>query len=198
MLEHVVSTDKNKYRAVVLGVSTGGVEALKRLLPALPAGFRLPILIVIHLAPDSDNGLALLLDSHAAIRVKEADDGEDVLPSTAYLAPANYHLLVSRDRRLALSTDARVNYARPSVDELFESAATVYGQSLIGIVLSGASSDGARGLQRIKQVGGYAIVQAPDDAEIDTMPRCALALVAADRVTTLSELPAVLAGLAEL
>ncbi|MES2263894.1 MAG: chemotaxis protein CheB [Pseudomonadota bacterium] len=186
-----------RFRAVALGVSMGGVDALKRLLSALPADFSLPLLIVIHLAAGAGDGLARLLDGLSALHVKEADEGEPALPGVAYLAPANYHLLVETDGRLSLSTDPPVNFARPSVDVLFESAAACYGAQLIGVVLTGAGGDGAPGLERIGALGGYTIVQDPDDAVMDAMPRNALARTAADRIATLAELPALLLALAE-
>ncbi|MES2015714.1 MAG: chemotaxis protein CheB [Pseudomonadota bacterium] len=185
-----------RFRAVVLGVSTGGVDALKRLLPALPAGFALPILIVIHIAPGSSDGLARLLDGLTQIRVKEADEGELAVPGVAYVAPANYHLLVEPDGRLGLSTDSPVNCARPSVDVLFESAALCYGAGLIGVILTGAGGDGAPGLACVARLGGFTIVQEPGDAQMDSMPSAALAALSADRVVALDALAALLAELA--
>jgi two-component system chemotaxis response regulator CheB len=132
-----------QFRAVVIGVSTGGVTALKRLLGGLPADFPVPVLIVAHIMPESDDGLAVLLDSLCAIRVKEADEQESMLPGVVYLAPANYHLLVERGGVLALSIDPPVCFARPSVDVLFESAAEAFGSELIGVILTGAGFDGS-------------------------------------------------------
>ncbi|MDD2272042.1 MAG: chemotaxis protein CheB [Desulfuromonadaceae bacterium] len=185
------------FKAVVIGVSTGGVTALKILLGALPVCFSLPIMIVSHIAPDSDDGLAVLLDTLCAIRVKEADEQENIVPGTAYLAPANYHLLVERGGTLALSVDQPVNFARPSVDVLFESAAEAYGAELIGIILTGAGIDGSHGLLKIKDSGGFTIVQDPVDAVMDSMPRHALQLLQADHVAPLTEIPALLVGLTE-
>ena len=189
---------KNKsrqFKVVVIGVSSGGVTALKKLLGALPASFPFPILIVSHISPDSDDGLAVLLDTLCAIRVKEADEQERIVPGTAYLAPANYHLLVERGGNLALSVDQPVNFARPSVDVLFESAAEAYGAELIGIILTGAGNDGRRGLLKIKNSGGLAIVQDPADAEMNSMPRNALQLLQADYIAQLTEIPTLLIGL---
>jgi two-component system chemotaxis response regulator CheB len=185
-----------RFRAVVLGVSTGGVDALKRLLPALPADFALPILIVIHIAPGSGDGLARLLDGQTWIRVKEADEGDLATPGMAYLAPPNYHLLVERDGRLSLSTDLPVNCARPSVDVLFESAAQCYGAGLIGVILTGAGGDGALGLACVARMKGYTIVQDPADAPMDSMPTAALAALTADRVVALDALAPLLVELA--
>jgi len=192
-----MKTGSRKYNAVVIGVSTGGVSALKFLLGALPADFSIPLLVVTHITPDADNGLALLLDSLSSIKVKEADEQEQIHPGTVYLAPANYHLLVERSEKLALSIDPPVNFARPSVDVLFESAADVYGTSLIGIVMTGAGSDGSNGLLRIKNSGGLAIVQDPSDAEMASMPMNALKLLKADHVIRLREIPDLLMRLAE-
>ena len=189
--------NQKQYHAVVIGVSMGGVEALTTLLGGLPKNFPLPLLIVHHISADSGSDLASLLCEHCAICVKEADDEETIAPGTAYLAPPNYHLLVEREGKLALSVDAPVNYARPSVDVLFESAAEAFGPDLIGVILTGAGSDGAHGLKTIKDKGGLALIQDPADAEADPMPRSALALVKADYVLPLKEIAPRLCVLAE-
>ncbi|MBV8667170.1 MAG: chemotaxis protein CheB [Burkholderiaceae bacterium] len=175
-------------KAIVLGVSAGGVAALKALLGSLPADFPLPILIVQHTAPDSGNMLAPLLNEMCEIRVKEAEECEAIQAGTAYLSPANYHLLVESDHTLSLSIDAHVSFARPSIDVLFESAATAFGSELIGVILTGANSDGSQGLKKIKEKGGLAIVQDPADALVATMPQAALDAVRADHVVPLEKL----------
>lgn len=187
---------KRQYGAVVLGVSLGGVEALGLLLGDLPGDFPLPLLVVHHISPDAGSDMAQLLGRHCALQVKEADEEELAAPGTVYLAPANYHLLVERDGRLALSIDPPVNFARPSVDVLFDSAADAFGAALIGIVLTGAGSDGSRGLAKIKGMGGVVIVQDPADAAADPMPRSALAAVRADYVLPLREIAPLLCRLA--
>jgi len=184
-------------KTVVIGVSTGGVQALKLVLGGLPSDFPVPILVVAHIMPTADNGLAILLDAHCSLRVKEADDQETINAATVYLAPANYHLLVERDGRLALSIDPLVNFARPSVDVLFESAAEAFGASVIGIILTGAGCDGSNGLARIQQRGGITIVQDPADAEMDAMPGSALHLLKPDFVKPLKEIPGLLVTLVE-
>lgn len=186
------------FRAIVIGVSTGGVHALAMLLGRLPAGFPIPILIVQHIGAESGDGLARLLDRQSALRVKEADEQDELAPATVYLAPANYHLLVESGGILSLSADAPVSYARPSVDVLFESAADAFGPQLIGIVLTGANFDGSRGLARIKQKGGIAIVQDPADAEAAQMPQAALAATAVDHTVTLAEMVPLLQKLAAM
>jgi two-component system chemotaxis response regulator CheB len=186
----------SNYQAVVIGVSSGGVQALKKLLGPLPADFPLPVLIVQHIGPDAGSGLARLLDECCALRVKEADEQDAILPGTVYLAPPNYHLLVERDGCLALSADPHVSFARPSVDVLFESAAEVFGPRLIGIVLTGANSDGSRGLRSVKQHGGLAIVQDPADAEARQMPQAAMVATRVDHVANLDGMAVLLQKLA--
>ncbi|MTW03599.1 chemotaxis protein CheB [Duganella ginsengisoli] len=185
-----------RYSAVAIAVSTGGVEALKRVLPPLPAGFPLPVLVVIHIAAASGDGLARLLDGMSKLHVKEADEGELAVAGTVYMAPPDYHMLVELDGGLALTFDPPVNFARPSADVLFESACASYGPALIGVVLTGAGSDGAMGLAHIGAAGGYTIVQDPDDALMDAMPCAALACRTPDSVVKLDALPALLQKLA--
>lgn len=186
-----------RFQAIAIGVSTGGVQALKTLFGRLPSDFPLPLLVVQHISPEAGNGMAKLLDDQCAIRVKEADEQDVVLPGTVYLAPPNYHLLVEKACTLSLSADAPVSYARPSVDVLFESAAAVYGAGLIAMVLTGANHDGSRGAKAVKRRGGIVVVQDPEDAEARQMPDAALAATAADHVVALDDMAALLRRLAE-
>jgi two-component system chemotaxis response regulator CheB len=184
------------FQAVAIGVSTGGVQALKKLLGRLPAHFPLPVLIVQHISPEAGNGMAKLLDGVCRLRVKEADEQDLILPGTVYLAPPNYHLLTEHGGMLSLSADRPVSFARPSVDVLFESAATVFGPGLIAIVLTGANYDGSQGARVVKQRGGTVVVQHPDDAEARQMPEAALAATKADHVVPLADMAALLVRLA--
>ena len=184
------------FRLVVIGVSSGGVHALKQLLGALPGDFPLPLLIVQHISADADDGMARLLAEFCGIRVKEADEQERIAPGTAYLAPPNYHLQVERDGQLSLAADGYVSYARPWVDVLFESAAAAFGRAVIGVVLTGANADGARGLKAIKDAGGLAIIQDPADAESRQMPEAALAATESDYLLPLADIAATLLRLA--
>lgn len=161
--------------AVVIGASVGAIEALSVILPALPEDFPLPVFVVVHVASDSRSLLADLFSSRCRIPVKEAEDKEIIRSGTIYFAPAGYHLLVEPDFTLSLSSDEPVLYSRPSIDVLFESAADAYGDSLTGIVLTGANSDGAKGLHAICQSGGTALVQHPHTAVGSAMPQAALA-----------------------
>ncbi len=172
-------------RAVVIGASAGALEALSILLPALPATFRLPVIVVVHIPADTRNRLAEIFRTKCAVDVREAEDKEPLVPGTVFFAPPDYHLLVETDERLSLNTDEPVLYSRPSIDVLFESAADVYGASLIGIMLSGANEDGARGLSAIVKAGGAAIIQNPDEAFASTMPRAAMAACPSARVLSL-------------
>jgi two-component system, chemotaxis family, protein-glutamate methylesterase/glutaminase len=176
------------YAAVVIGVSTGGIEALKVLLPALPASFPLPIAIVQHRDRRSDGFLADYLNARTKIAVSEAEDKEPFCAAHAYLAPAGYHLLIESDRTLSLTVEERVNFSCPSIDVLFESAANVFAQSLVGIVLTGANADGAQGLKAIKASGGLAIVQDPQTAAAMAMPHAALQATPVDHVLPLERI----------
>lgn len=182
------TSNPTSFKAIVIGVSAGGVAALKQLLGYLPADFPLPLLVVQHTSPESGNVLAGLLDDICKIQIKEAEECETLQPGTAYLSPANYHLLVESDYTLSLSIDPPVSFARPSIDVLFESAALAYGPNLIGMILTGANSDGSQGLKKVKGKGGLAIVQDPSDALVATMPQAALDAVQADYVVPLAQL----------
>ncbi|WP_461481294.1 chemotaxis protein CheB [Porticoccus sp.] len=180
------------YEAVVLGASFGGMQMLKLLLTALPRDFSLPVIAVQHTAPTAEGALAELLNRVCEIEVREANEKEPIEPARVYLAPANYHLLVEPDRTFSLTVDERVNYARPAIDVLFETAAETYGAGLIGLVLTGANSDGAKGLRHIKDRGGLAIVQDPATAAAPAMPRAAILAARPHRVLAPEQITALL------
>ena len=169
-----------QFRAVVCGGSAGGVEALVRILSGLPSDFGLPVLVVQHLHPSDDGGLARHLARETRLRVIEPCDKERIEAGCVYVAPANYHMLVERSGTIALSTDERVNWSRPSIDVLFESAALAWGEGVIAIVLSGANADGAKGAQAVKTAGGLVIAQDPAEAEQPVMPQAAIDTGAVD------------------
>jgi two-component system chemotaxis response regulator CheB len=177
-----------RYQAVVIGVSAGGIDALKVILPALPVSFPLPIAIVQHRDKCSDGFLAEFLDRMSEVTVSEAEDKEPLCAGHAYMAPAGYHLLIESDRSFSLSVDSRVNHSCPSIDVLFESAADAFQESLIGIVLTGANADGAQGLKAIKAHGGLAIVQNPSTAQAAAMPRAALEATPVDYLVDLTQI----------
>ncbi len=161
-------------RAVVIGASAGGVQALLQILPPLPATYPLPVLIVVHVPPDRDNALVSLFQARCQIQVREAEDKEPVLPGVVYFAPSDYHLLVETDGTLSLSSDELVNHSRPSIDVLLESSADAFGSELVGVILTGANDDGARGLQAVVEAGGVAIVEDPAEAYASAMPAASL------------------------
>ncbi len=158
------AAQKMRYKAIVIGVSAGGFEALTTVISKLKPDFPVPVVIVQHQSPDSDGFLPEHLSASGSVHVKEAEDKEPLVPDTVYIAPPDYHLLIEEDCSLSLSAEEKINYARPAIDVLFDTAADVFGPHLIGIVLTGANSDGALGLKKIKEAGGFAIVQDPKTA----------------------------------
>ncbi|HEY4369453.1 MAG TPA: chemotaxis protein CheB [Steroidobacteraceae bacterium] len=162
--------------AVVIGGSAGALDVVRTVLKALPLSIAVPIAIVLHLPPRSADGLAQLLSADTALKVKQAEDKEPLQAGTIYIAPSGYHLLIESNHALALSVDLPVHYSRPAIDVLFESACDVYANRLLGILLSGASQDGAAGMHAIHEAGGITIVQEPTSAESSIMPASALAL----------------------
>jgi len=160
--------------AVVLGGSAGSVELLLTLLPAFDAACGVPILLVVHLPRARPSRLVELFTPKCALPVVEAEDKQPLLPGVIYVAPPDYHLLVDEGPRLALAADELVHHSRPSIDVLFESAVDFYGAALLGVVLSGANSDGAAGLSAIQRAGGLTFVQDPAEAVASAMPQAAL------------------------
>lgn len=162
------------YQIVVVGTSLGGLNALGTVLGGLPKTFPLPIVVVQHRGREVSEGLAEFLARKSALPVVEPSDKQPILPGSAYLAPADYHLLIEPGH-FTLSTEAPVQFARPSIDVLFESAADAYGSHVIGVVLTGSNADGARGAERIARKGGLVVVQDPATAESPIMPASAIA-----------------------
>lgn len=186
---------ESPWKAVVIGGSAGSLEALSAILPELPADFPLPIFVVVHLPADKESVLPEVLQVKSRLRICEAQDKEPIEAGTVYFAPPDYHLLVEVDGHLTLSFDEQVLFSRPSIDVLFESAADVYGAGLVGVVLSGANHDGARGLEAVAAEGGTAIVQSPCQAHAETMPEAALARCPAARSLDPKHIAAFLKGL---
>jgi two-component system chemotaxis response regulator CheB len=159
---------------VVIGGSAGSLDALAELLPGLPQGWSLPIVVVIHLPRTGPSALAEVLGAHTPLSVVEADDKQPLAPGTIHVGRPGYHLLVDAGPALALAVDEPVHFCMPSVDVLFESAAATCGPTVAAVVLSGGNEDGKRGVAAVRAAGGVVAVQAPDDAAIDVMPRAAL------------------------
>lgn len=191
--------DPRRIGAIVIGASAGGVDALSTLLPALQAQATVPVLIVLHLPREKPSLLADIFAPKCALPVHEAHDKAPVAPGTIYFAPPDYHLLVDRGPRhvphLALSVDEPVNFSRPAIDVLFESAAEVYGECLLGMVLTGGNHDGAAGLVAVDRAGGQTIVQTPEDAQLAYMPEAALARLTPTAVMSLAQIAALLRSL---
>jgi two-component system, chemotaxis family, protein-glutamate methylesterase/glutaminase len=181
-----------KPRAIVIGVSSGGVSALKILLPPLPADFSIPLLLVQHVGANTGGYWIEVLNKECPLDIHEAEEKEKIEPGHVYVAPPNYHMMVDSDETLALSIDERVNFARPSIDVLFETAAEVYREGLAGIVLTGANHDGAAGLKEIRESGGITIVQDPHTAVSRYMPEAAIAASTPDHILSLENIAALL------
>jgi len=184
--------DKRRIEMVVIGGSAGGVDALVGLLPALPEGFKSAVACILHVPGDRESRLAELFDARTPLPVREARDKEPIRPGTVYFAGSGYHLSVEEDRSFSLSCEAPVQFARPAIDILMESAADVYGPALAGILLTGANFDGAEGMCRIRERGGLTIVQDPEEAQVGTMPAEAIRRCAPHLVLPLAGIRAVL------
>lgn len=187
------------YELVALGASAGGVEALLHLCGALDAGgCRLPLVVVQHLPEDGRSKLAEIFAARLRRPVKEAEDKETLQSGVLYVAAPGYHLLIETERSFSLSREAPVNFSRPSIDLLFESAADAYGSSLIAALLTGANDDGAAGLEQAARRGGLTLVQAPDEAAVATMPLAALRRFTPDHVLPLQDMAELILRLEEV
>ena len=174
--------------AVAIGASAGGVEVLSMLLSSLPASCRLSFFIVLHIPRDRPSLLPELFSTRCALPVKEAEDKEPIQPGTVYFAPPDYHLLIDRGPAFALSSDEPVHFSRPSIDVLFDSAADIYGERLIGVILTGANQDGAEGLAAVGRAGGRTVVQDPVSAAVAYLPQATLDEGPVDFVLSLEQL----------
>jgi two-component system chemotaxis response regulator CheB len=181
--------------AVVIGGSAGSIEALLRLLPHVPADLDVPLLAVLHVPPGRASLLTATFGGRCAVPVREAIDKQTIEPGTLLLAPPDCHMMVERDFSISLSVDAPVHHSRPSIDVLFESAAWAWSRRLLGVLLSGASADGADGLAAIAERGGLAWVQDPDSAPSAFMPRAGLSATAAARPFSIASMGGAMAVL---
>jgi two-component system, chemotaxis family, protein-glutamate methylesterase/glutaminase len=179
------SKEKLPYEAIVIGSSAGGLDALGIFLPQLQSEIPVPILIVQHISASSDSFMVTYFDRICGLHVKEAEEKERLTPGTVYFAPPDYHLLVEADKTISLSNEEKVNYSRPSIDVLFETAAWAYGKQLIGIILTGANWDGAAGCEIIKNSGGLTIVQDPKTASVPRMPEAVIERFSPDHILPL-------------
>jgi two-component system chemotaxis response regulator CheB len=165
---------QRKRTVVVIGGSAGSFPVVNKILSELNNKFDKPIIMALHRLKHVRAGFAEALSIRSAVPVIEPVDKEKIKSRHAYLAPANYHLLVELGGYVSLSTTEMVHYSRPSIDVLFETAAYAYNSKLVAIILSGANKDGVDGLRRVKDMGGLTIVQNPTEAKINIMPRAAI------------------------
>ncbi len=187
----VLEEANRKYELVVIGCSMGGMQALDVVFAPLSKEFPLPVVVAQHRYRTSDRALPMYYGRHSRLEVVDADDKQWLRAGRIYLAPANYHLLIDRSGdqgELSLSTEAAVAHSRPSIDVMFESAADAYGPGVIGVILTGANRDGARGVAKIKQRGGFVVVQDPATAEAPEMPQAAIAAGRVDRILPLDRI----------
>ena len=176
---------------IAVGASAGGVEALSKLVSALPAGLPAAVFVVVHIPAESISVLPQILSRAGPLRATHAEDGEDIATGRIYVAPPDRHLLIKAGH-VRVVAGPRENRHRPAIDPLFRSAARLYATRVIGVVLTGAGDDGVAGLRAIKNRGGIAIVQDPADAAYPALPRNALDFIAADHVPSLDQLPSLL------
>jgi two-component system, chemotaxis family, protein-glutamate methylesterase/glutaminase len=172
------------YKAIVIGGSAGSFQILSKILSALPKTFNIPVILSMHRLKHVRSGFLEALTLKSGIPIIEPDDKEQIKPGKAYLAPANYHMFVELGNRIALSTEEPVNHSRPSIDLSFITAAQAFRDKLVGIILSGANSDGALGLQKVKEHHGLTIVQDPQECQVRTMTEAAMKLTKVDHVFT--------------
>jgi two-component system, chemotaxis family, protein-glutamate methylesterase/glutaminase len=193
---NAIDIQRQAISAIVIGTSAGGVEALTRILPSLPASMPVAILIVVHIPRERPSLLTDIFRQKCVMRVEEGIDKADIKPGHIYFAPADYHMLVDAGPQIALSVDDVIQFSRPSIDVLFESAADVYGKNLLGILLTGGNEDGASGLAYIARCGGTTVLQDPAEAASSAMPEGALKVMTPTHVLRLDEIAALLMTIA--
>jgi two-component system chemotaxis response regulator CheB len=176
------------YKAVVIGGSAGSFQVLTKILSSLPKNFPLPVLLCMHRLKHVRSGFLEALTIKSCLPVVEPNDKEQIKPGRAYLAPANYHMFIELGNRIALSTEEPVNHSRPSIDLSFITAAQAFRDKIVGIILSGANSDGAYGLQKVKEYNGITIVQDPKECQVRTMTEAAMKLSQVDHVFTTDQM----------
>ncbi len=178
----------NSYKAIVIGGSAGSFQPVTKILSSLREKFDMPIFVCLHRLKHIRSGYVEALSIKTKCSIVEPFDKDKIKTGTVYLAPSNYHMLIEIDNTISLSTEKPVNHSRPAIDLLFETASYAYNDKLIGIILSGANSDGAAGLRVIQERGGVAIVQDPNDAQIKTMPKEALKETNTENIFSLNQI----------
>lgn len=178
----------------MLGASAGGLAAFTAVLETLPPDYALPVLLVQHRAKDSADLFEEVLQRKCRLNVRQPEEKEKISAGNVYVAPPDYHMLVETDRSVSFSVEGPVQFSRPSIDVLFESAAMVYRSRLVGIILSGSNNDGTQGIRAIRKAGGLTIAQDPEEAQYDYMPRAAIDSAHVDFVWTLATIARFLNG----
>ncbi len=173
---------------IAIGGSAGSYQLILKILASLPKDFPIPIMMTLHRSKEIRNGFAEALRLKSNVEVREPKDKEIIKPGRIYLAPSNYHLMVDLGFTFSLSTEEVVKFSRPSIDMSFESASYVYQNKLLGILLSGANSDGAEGIRKIKERGGKVIIQDPQEAMIKTMPEAAIKHIGSECVLNIESI----------
>ncbi|WP_410221746.1 chemotaxis protein CheB [Pedobacter sp.] len=179
---------KTKCSALIIGGSAGSLDVLLNVIPKLNEDINFPIIIVLHRKKGTDSLLTELLASKSGLKVKEVDEKEKPLSRTVYIAPSDYHLLFEKDGSFSLDYSEKVNYSRPSIDVVFQSAAEVFTKGLVCLLLSGSNADGVNGLEQVKTYGGKVWVQNPNCATVPYMPQQAINMVKTDKVLTIEEM----------
>lgn len=177
-----------KYKTIVIGTSAGGLFALSVILEKLPSGYPVPLVVVQHRSKDQKGVLEEVLQIKCKISIKQADEKEKIEGGFVYIAPPDYHLLIENDQTFSLSSDEPVHFSRPSIDVLFETAAMVFKDTLIGIILTGANDDGAAGIAAVKEYGGLTIAQHPDEAQFPFMPEASIETKSVQYIWSLTEI----------
>ncbi len=184
----VFKNGRKNYELVVIGGSAGSIDAVLKILKNLRADFAIPIIIVLHRKASHEEYFVSIFQKKTKLKVKEAEGREKIEPGVIYIVPPDYHLLIEDDKTLTLDVSEKVNYSRPSIDITLECAADAFKEKLIGIILTGANADGAKGLAKIKSKKGLAIVQNPETAEVNTMPKEAIKSTAIDHILDLEDI----------
>lgn len=184
-----MAQNKIEYKVVVVGGSAGSLDIILKIISSADATDSILYIIVMHRKNDTNSVLPGLVSSRTKLKVKEVEDKDYILPGHIYIAPPDYHLLLENENTFSLDASEKIYFSRPSIDVTFESVAEVFGASVIGVLLSGANADGAHGLSTIHQAGGFTIVQDPESAEVDYMPRQAIDKLKPDIVISADEIP---------
>lgn len=187
-----MAKDAVKYKIVVIGGSAGSLDIILKIVASASVNPSMVYIVILHRKPDAESILESLFSSRTKLVVREVEDKDSIQPGHIYIAPADYHLLLEDKNNFSLDSSEKIFFSRPSIDVTFESVAEVYENSVIGILLSGANADGAKGLSSIKKAGGFTIVQNPKSAEVDYMPRQAIEKLQPNAIVNAEEIPSFL------